>query len=495
MKLARRFTLALVFGITLVMAANALLQVRREAALFDVDTRRDQHAVGQVLHAAVEVVWPTEGEVAARRLITEASRDNPELAMRLVSLAPGATGADAPLVARARTGPVLQGRETVLRARVPSGDERRITYLPLVLGGESKGAIEISESLSPERSFSHATEVQVAVTTLVMLALSAGLAMGLGFWFVGRPMQALCNKARRVGEGDLSGPLRVRQHDEIGELASELNAMCEHLAETNRKLASATEARIAALDQLRHADRLKTVGQLASGVAHELGTPLNVVSGRAKMIVQGMVAGDGAADSARIIAEQAARITGIIRQLLDFSRRREPSLGPGDLRPIAARTVELLGALARKAGVTLVVEGSEQALMAQVDPGQLQQVITNLVVNGLQAMPEGGRLTVRLERCRATPPPEVESTAEEYAAVTVEDQGAGIAPEHLPRVFEPFFTTKDVGEGTGLGLSVAYGIVHEHGGWIDVQSLPGRGSRFTVFLQLASVEPRREAIA
>jgi two-component system, NtrC family, sensor kinase len=494
MRLARKLTLALLFGITLVMAGNALFQVHREGKLFDSDSRRDQHAVGRVLHAAVEMIWPAEGEAAARRLIGEASRDNPDLIMRWVSLAPAPPAADAPLAARERLDPVAGGREIVVKTTVPSGDQRRVTYMPLTVGGEPRGALEISESLSPEHGFSRATELQVVVATLVMLALCATIAMGLGFWFVGRPIQALCDKARRVGLGDLSGPLAVRQHDEIGELATELNAMCDQLGETNRQLGAATEARIAALEQLRHADRLVTVGQLASGVAHELGTPLNVMSGRAKMIARGMVAGDAVMDSARIIAEQAARIAAIIRQLLDFSRRREPSLGPADLRPIVTRTVELLATLARKRGVVLAVEGSEDALAARVDPGQIQQVLTNLVVNGLQAM-DGGRLVVRLERRRATPPPDVGGIPGEYAAVTVEDQGAGIAPEHLPRIFEPFFTTKDVGEGTGLGLSVAYGIVREHGGWIAVQSRPGAGSRFTVFLRPADEVPLREALA
>jgi signal transduction histidine kinase len=495
MRLARKLTLALVLGITLVMTGNALFQVSREGRLFDDDSRRDQHAVGRVLHAAVQTVWAADGEAAARRLIAEASRDNPALVMRWVSLVPAPSADDTPLVARARLDPVAAGREIVLKTAVPSGDERRVTYMPLSIESEPHGALEISESLSPERGFSRATELQVVVATLVMLGLCAAIAMGLGFWFVGRPIQALCNKARRVGVGDLSGPLTVRQHDEIGELATELNAMCEQLGETNRQLGAATEARIAALEQLRHADRLVTVGQLASGVAHELGTPLNVMSGRAKLIARGMVAGDAVADSARIIAEQAARITTIIRQLLDFSRRRSASLGPADLRPIVTRTVELLATLARKRGITLVVESAEEMLAARVDPGQIQQVLTNLVINGMQAMAEGGRLTVRLERRHAIPPADVDGEPGQYAAVTVEDQGAGIVPEHLPRIFEPFFTTKDVGEGTGLGLSVAYGIAREHGGWIEVQSRPGQGSRFTVLLQPAAEIPLQEALA
>jgi len=495
MKLARKLTIGLVLGITVVMAGNALLQVRREGTLFELDSRHDQHAVARVLHAAVKAVWKTDGESAARHLIADANRDNPALMMRWVSLQPDAAPDDAPIVPRDRLGSLLAGHEMVLTTPVPSGDDRRVTYAPLMIDAQQRGAIEISESLQPERGFSRNTALLVLVTTIVMIALCATIALGLGFWFVGRPMQALYKKARRVGEGDFSGPLDLRQHDEIADLATELNSMCDRLEDTNRQLATATEARISALEQLRHADRLKTVGQLASGVAHELGTPLNVVSGRAKMIVQGMVDGNGVRDSARIIVEQAARITAIIRQLLDFSRRRGPSLGPGDLHPLANRTVELLVTLARKRGVVIAVDAPDDAVTAQIDPGQIQQVLANLVVNAIQAMPSGGKLTLRLGRRYATPPPDVDGPTGEYATITVEDQGIGIEPEHLPRIFEPFFTTKDVGEGTGLGLSVAYGIVREHGGWIDVESRPAVGTRFTCFLRVASEELLREALA
>jgi two-component system NtrC family sensor kinase len=494
MKLAHKLTIALVLGITLVMAGNALFQVRREAVLFDADSSHDQHTVGRVLRASVEAVWRADGEAAARRLIGDANESNTDLTLRWVSLAANPVPAEAPEVPLERLSSVVGGHETVVKGRLPSGDDRRITYIPVSVGGIRRGALEVSESLSPERHFMRATELQVVATTALMVVLCAAIALGLGFWFVGRPMQALCDKARRVGEGDLSGSLVVRQRDEIGELAAELNSMCARLAETNRQLVAATEARIAALEQLRHADRLKTVGHLASGVAHELGTPLNVVSGRAKMIAQGMVAGDDIADNARIISEQAARIAAIIRQLLDFSRRRGPRLGPGDLRPIAARTVELLATLARKRSVTLELEDTAAPVTAQIDEAQVQQVLANLVVNGLQAMPHGGRLALRLGQRRAAPPPDIGGPPADYVTVTVEDEGTGIAPELLPRIFEPFFTTKEVGEGTGLGLSVAYGIVQEHGGWIEVDSRPGEGSRFTIFLRPAPEETLREAL-
>src|SRR5215468_9061959 len=205
MKLAHKLTIALVFGITLVMAGNALFQVRREADLFDADSSHDQHTVGRVLRASIEAVWNADGEAAARRLIADANESNTDLTLRWVSLAPNPEPTEAPEVPLERLTAVVGGHETVVKGRLPTGDDRRITYIPVSVGGIRRGALEVSESLSPERHFMRATELQVVATTALMVVLCAAIALGLGFWFVGRPMQALCDKARRVGEGDLSG--------------------------------------------------------------------------------------------------------------------------------------------------------------------------------------------------------------------------------------------------------------------------------------------------
>jgi two-component system NtrC family sensor kinase len=275
------------------------------------------------------------------------------------------------------------------------------------------------------------------------------------------------DKTRRIGAGDLTGPLLLGGRDELARVAGALDRMCDRLAETR--------------DQLRHADRLSTVGKLASGIAHELGTPLNVVGGRAKRILRRAVPPDTGED-ARIIVEQTDRMAAIIRQLLDFARRRGAARAPADVAGIARDVLRLLAPIAAKREVTLELDDGGAAARVPVDAGQIQQALTNLVMNGIQAMPRGGELRVAITRARATRPPPGEGPEAEYLVVRVRDAGEGIRPEHLPHVFEPFFTTKDVGEGTGLGLSVTYGIVAEHGGFIDVESEPGRGATFTVHL-------------
>jgi len=257
------------------------------------------------------------------------------------------------------------------------------------------------------------------------------------------------------------------------------------LLAAQKKLADETERRLAAGEQLRHADRLTTVGKLASGVAHELGTPLNVVSGRAKMIVRGQAVGPAVAESAQTIVEQSERMTQIIKQLLGFARRRQPQQKQESLRAIAERTLALLRHMAEKAGITFASLDGVPDPVVQVDTSMIEQALTNLVVNAIQAMPTGGTISVRLGADVITPPADIEGPVAEYAYVCVEDQGVGMTSEQMTHAFEPFFTTKDVGEGTGLGLSVAYGIVRDHGGWIGVASEIGKGSRFSIYLLLA----------
>ncbi len=335
--------------------------------------------------------------------------------------------------------------------------------------------------MSLQREHVRATVRNNLVTTVVMGAVCGALALLLGGWFVGRPIRALVGKARRIGAGDLSGPLELHQRDEIGELADEMNAMCDRLAAAAADLAAATEAKITMLEQLRHADRLSTVGKLASGIAHELGTPLNVVSGRARLIATGLEPVE-TKEYAEIIVGQAQRMTRIIRQLLDFARRRSAHKSPEDVRQVARQTASLLAPIAEKKGITLVVEETPEPLVAEVDAAQLQQALTNLIVNGIQAMPHGGQIAVKMSRAHAQPPADVGGPEGEYLRLDVTDEGVGMTEETMAHISEPFFTTKPVGEGTGLGLSVTYGIVKEHGGWIAVGSQLGKGATFAVYL-------------
>jgi signal transduction histidine kinase len=269
-------------------------------------------------------------------------------------------------------------------------------------------------------------------------------------------------------------------------LAAEMNATCERLAMAARRVAEETTSRIAVVNQLRHADRLTTVGKLASGLAHELGTPLNVIEARSDMIASGETSLEESRDYARVIRQASERMTALVRQLLDFARPRMATPAPHDVNGLLRRTVTMLSPLASKKEIQVVVCEPSEPATAFVDPDQLEQVIANLVVNAIQAMERPGRVELSVATRRAQPPVDHGSPEGDYVCVTVADQGSGIAPEHLAHVFEPFFTTKDVGSGTGLGLAVAYGIIRDHGGWIDVESELGKGTTFRVFLRLGA---------
>jgi signal transduction histidine kinase len=252
--------------------------------------------------------------------------------------------------------------------------------------------------------------------------------------------------------------------------------------ESQVRVEAAMRAQLETLDELRHADRLATIGRLAAGMAHELGTPLGVVSARAKAIADGHVAGEASQESARIVVDQVERMSRLMRQLLDFARKRALQKRREDVRSVVRRSIAFLSPLARKGEVDVAIDGGDAPIDADVDGSQIEQVVTNLAINAIHASPRGARVSVSVRRQTATPPPEEGRGALECVSIEVADAGSGILPEHLPRIFDPFFTTKEPNEGTGLGLSVAYGIVKDHAGWIAVDSEQGRGSRFVVYL-------------
>jgi signal transduction histidine kinase len=218
------------------------------------------------------------------------------------------------------------------------------------------------------------------------------------------------------------------------------------------------------------------VGRLAAGVAHELGTPLNIVAGRAKMLRRGDVEPTATKEFLATISEQAERMTTIIQQLMDFARRREPKIIKTDLLNVARASSRLVEPLARRRGLTVRVTSAEPT-SACGDPAQLEQVVSNLLVNAMQACNDDGHVEVS---CGINVSQGGDGAS--FAFIRVVDNGHGMDATTIERIFEPFFTTKDLGQGTGLGLSVAHGIVQEHGGTIVVESAPGQGSSFTVLI-------------
>lgn len=240
---------------------------------------------------------------------------------------------------------------------------------------------------------------------------------------------------------------------------------------------------MSAVEQLRHADRLQTVGRLAAGIAHELGTPLSVVAGRAAMIADGRVKEDDVKRSAETIGSEVKRMTKLIEGLLNFARRTPPNRGKCHVSEVVQSTVPLLESFARKRSATITTELADDLRdECHADSAQLQQVVSNLVMNAILSKENDAQVTVRLSNREASDTAIGEQPPQRCVVIEISDDGDGISEDARPHLFEPFFTTRDTGEGTGLGLSIVHGIVAEHGGWIEVESEVGSGSTFAVFL-------------
>jgi signal transduction histidine kinase len=229
-------------------------------------------------------------------------------------------------------------------------------------------------------------------------------------------------------------------------------------------------------EQLRHADRLATIGQLAAGIAHEINEPLGTILGFAQLVSSsGNLAPDTEADIRKIV-NAALHAREVVRKLMLFSRQMPPRKEMVDLNRLIEDGFYFLENRCAKQGVAILRE-LEPGLPAIIaDPSQLHQVLVNLTVNAMQAMPEGGTVTIRTRNAGA----DVE--------FTVSDTGIGMNPEVMQKIFVPFFTTKDIDQGTGLGLSVVHGIVTAHNGRIRVESKPRKGSVFTILFPKAPLE-------
>jgi len=224
-------------------------------------------------------------------------------------------------------------------------------------------------------------------------------------------------------------------------------------------------------EQLRKTERIAELGTLASGMAHEIGTPMNVILGRAEYLLD-RVREEPIKKGLQTIITQVERITRVMNQLLAFARRRQPERRALDLKDVIENSVEMFQERLTRNHVEVEMALDAPCHAVHADADQMSQVLINLIMNAVQAMPDGGTLRIALV------------PANDMVKLTVADDGQGIPPEALKKVFEPFFTTKEFGQGTGLGLTVVKGILEEHGGSIAVDSEPGKGTTFTILLPI-----------
>jgi two-component system NtrC family sensor kinase len=486
MRLTLKITIAVLLSVALLFSLHSYLSIRRERAELQERLSREARHLGQSLKVMLTEIWRMGGEQAAIGFLDTASLVSSPVRVHWVWVDGQGSARYRPQVPRDRLTALNRGEALSLLLESRDGRDVLVTYLPVRTARGRLGAIELSEPLDELRGYVRESLRRSALLLAATIGSGLLLMAVLGSFWVNRPVRRLAEQAERIGTGDFSTAVTVSGRDELAGLAGTIDRMRSQLAESRAAEQAANEARLEALEKLRHTERLATLGRLSAGMAHELGTPLNVIAGRAKLIAGQQLTSEEAQRSARIIGEQAERMTAIMRQLLDFARRGQARKQPVELNGLIGGVVGLLAPTARKQAVELSWQAAPEPLTVDADPAQLQQVLLNLAMNGMQAMPDGGSLLLQLSRQEAATRPGAEAAESgPLCTIRVEDRGGGIAPQDLPHIFDPFFTTKEVGQGTGLGLSIAYGIVEEHGGWIEVASTFGEGSVFTVFLPLA----------
>ena len=322
-----------------------------------------------------------------------------------------------------------------------------------------------------------------ALSTLLTFALVTLLglaAAGLLGWklanAISRPARALAVASQAVARGDFSESVQApaRASDEITALTETFNAMARSLRERDKLLQERTRL------QLTRSERLAAVGRLAAGVAHEINNPLTGALTFSHMLLSDAPEGSQQRKDIETIIEATTRCRDIVRGLLNFSRQNEPQKTLADLNDVLADALSLTRNQARINKVAIVEEMDPNLPGLVIDPHQIQEVAVNLSLNAIDAMADGGTLTVRT-RC-------TEEGGRKWVEFEVSDTGCGIAEKDLEHVFDPFFTTKPPGEGTGLGLAISYGIVAEHGADIHVASQVNCGTTVTVRLPIATEE-------
>ncbi len=324
-------------------------------------------------------------------------------------------------------------------------------------------------------------------TVLVSIALSLGVLLGVGAFFtrrLNRRLAEVVRGAESFGRGELHVRVRVEGEDELSELASTFNHMGAELESARARLMTwndelkarvdeATAELKAAQAQLVEAQKLAAVGQLGAGVAHEINNPLAGILGNTQLLLMDRDDKDPDFETLRKIELSARRCKEITQNLLRFSQQRaQPALRPVELGSVARDALSLTEHQIKEEGISLDCEWGSPPVKVKADPGHLSQVVLALVSNARTAMLKSERKQLTLRT----------GERDGRGFLEVEDSGKGISPEHRPRIFEPFFTTKDVWSNVGLGLSVAWRVVSEAGGTIDVRTEEGQGSCFTVWL-------------
>ena len=404
----------------------------------------------------------------------------------------------------------LKGNEGILTAPDYRGVETLAAYRSIELNPFQRWGLVVKVDESEIQASARRLKLFLALVFLSVLITGSVLA----YWMTKRitaPIRALTKIAQRAHSGNLDVRAPFRGNDEVGILSGSFNSLLDKIAEWRRELESTVEKRTAELkieiaerkqaevslksqtEQLIHAQKMEAVGTLAGGIAHDFNNILLVITGYCELLLMSLRSTDQHYASVQVIQKAAFRAADLVKQMLTFSRASETNPAPMKLNLQIEDEVSLLDRTIPKT-IEIRMDLDPELKMINADSTQIDQIVLNLAINARDAMPEGGTLTLRARNvildedyCSRN----LEVSPGEYVELSVSDTGTGMEKSIQERIFEPFFTTKDPGSGTGLGLSMVFGIVKAHGGHITCHSEPGAGTTFSVYFPVA--EEAREA--
>jgi two-component system NtrC family sensor kinase len=322
-----------------------------------------------------------------------------------------------------------------------------------------------------EEKYGDVEKKALGLFTLITVT-GIGLATGLGIFVAHKimsPVRQLIKASREVSEGSLTPHIGSISKDEIGVLQVTFKDM----------VAAMGRRRAASQSKLFQSERQASVGRLAAGVAHEINNPLTGVLTYTHLLLRRKDIAEDVRADLRAIAESTERVRKIVKGLLDFSRQTELDPEPADLNRVVRSSISMMENQALVKGVNIKLNPAENLPLVTLDRTQIQSVLINMILNSLDATEPGGNIDIRTANAISAG-----DKGRRGVEILITDTGCGIPQDHLSKLFDPFFTTKEVGQGTGLGLAVSYGIIQRHGGNIMVQSEVGKGTTFTIWLPL-----------
>lgn len=474
MTLAARMTLTIGTSALLLFGGGGLMQLSREERDLRRVARSEALLLGRSLQTAFENALRDRQIEDVTETLGALSRVDPSVAIFVYDEEGQLVGASRNVrpspdtvriesQARGQTEPVIEFKPddepTVLRLGLRLRDETPEGASAIVL---EKPLLELQRDLQ-------ATQGDIWLTALAFVCTVAGLTWFLTRRYVGSPLARMVTNMRRVRAGDLRIAPAVRKADEVGDTQQEFDLLVRDLEAARVRADHEFEVRRRMERGMEHADKLITLGQLSAVMAHEIGSPLQILHGRARALLKHAEDVDATCRTAHLLVEQTERITRIVGQMLSITRRRAPLRTRVDADGCIRGVIALLELEARRRGVALQLEstgGTE--LFADAD--QLQQVALNLCRNALDAAPRESTVSVRL------------AGDSERLVIEVQDAGPGISEEALPHLFEAFFTTKADAGGSGLGLSVVKSIVQEHRGQVEFAASSRAGCTVRVTL-------------